>query len=287
MDPKTPNFSAYDFLGYFFPGALAVLLADASIAYHTASNGFSYELLLQRYASRDLGIALPFVIVSYIVGHFLSFVSSISLERYAVWNYGHPSKYLLKMDTGGYFAVVGANKWLSKILRGVMWAFLLPISLLDLVFGTMLRLRANYVTPLDPLLRAAVWRSLNAIVNQCSVENPSQHGKPKDHEFWKLAVHYAVAGSPNHTATLRNYVVLYGFLRTTALVFVMTFWGIAAHAVVLNGGVWKSAVLLAVSAVVCFAAFASFVKFFQRYHEEALFAVTITLARENKMKAAA
>lgn len=284
MDPKAPNFTAYDFLGYFFPGAAAVLCADASIAFHASPYGLTYEALLTRYSNKEIGIALPFVIVSYIAGHFLSFVSSVSLERYAIWMYGHPSKYLLGMDVGGYFAVSGSNRTLSFLLRALMWILILPVSSLDLLFGYIMRLRANYVTPLDPLLRTAVWQSLNFVVSHCGIEKPKELGKPKDHEFWKLAVHYAVDRAPNHGMSLRNYVVLYGFLRTTALVFVMLFWAVAAHMFLLRLEAWTIGIVLFIGAFVCFASFVSFMKFFQRYHEEALLAVTVAVAREKKQE---
>ncbi len=282
MDPKAPNFTPYDFLGYFFPGAFAVLFADAYFWNLGSTAPFNYETLLLRYAGKDLGIALPFIIISYIVGHLLSYASSLSLERYAIWRYGHPSRTLFKMQVGKYLETSGRNSLASKILRIIVWILLLPITLFDWFFGTYAKLRSNYICDFDPLLSNIVFNAVNRIVLLSRIKEPEKCGPPETHDFWKLAVHYAISHSPNHIYTLRNYVVIYGFLRTTAFAFVVIFWVLTLHFIASSYSAMKATAILAVASLICFGTFAAFVKFFQRYHEEALLAATMAVYGDEK-----
>jgi hypothetical protein len=116
MDAKGLSFSAYDFPGYLMPGALLILLFDASYAYHAAPATFDYTALLARYSSKEIGLIFPFIIISYIAGHIVSFLSAVSVERYAIWVYGHPSKYLMQLDVKGIWGVSGSNRTASLVL---------------------------------------------------------------------------------------------------------------------------------------------------------------------------
>ena len=281
MDAKGLSFSAYDFLGYLMPGALLILLMDASFAYHMQPASFSYAAILERYSSKEIGLIFPFIIVAYIVGHIISFLSAISVERYAIWVYGHPSKYLLNIKAGGFWGVAGSNRPASLVLRMLMAAFLLPITCLEFTFGYCLRLRENYVAPFDSLLREAIWTALNRLVRSCGVKNPASHGSAAEHDFAKLAMHHALEVAPNHVFTLRNYVALYGFIRTVCFVMILIFWSLALHGYHMGWGGRLWVYTLGPVGVLCFVVFLSFMKFFQRYYEEALFAVTI-VASERK-----
>jgi hypothetical protein len=150
-----------------------------------------------------------------------------------------------------------------------------------------LGLRKNYIKPFDPLIRAAVWRSINKLVHKC-VKKPRDYGKPADHDFASLAVHYVLEKAPNHIATLRNYVVLYGFLRTNAMLFVFVFWLVVFHLPFVSWP-WYQGFAMSIAVVaLCFGSYAAFVKFFQRYNEDAFFALTICMLDEpNKVSISA
>lgn len=106
MDDKNP-FSIYDFLGYLFPGSLALFIlyvickVDASV---DEVIPFSYvssfmEFLRDKEIQIDIWkVGLPFIVVAYILGHLFSYFSSITVEYMTNRAFGYPSKYLLSHD---------------------------------------------------------------------------------------------------------------------------------------------------------------------------------------------
>ncbi len=106
MDEKNP-FSIYDFLGYLFPGSLALFIlyvickVDASVdnvlpfSYVESFMGF----LRDKNTEIDIWkVGLPFIVVAYILGHLFSYLSSITVEYMTNRAFGYPSKYLLSHD---------------------------------------------------------------------------------------------------------------------------------------------------------------------------------------------
>lgn len=101
MEEKNP-FSLFDFLGYFFPGAFALLILWSSyivcmkdevlpISYITesiayCSNGKTLDIVK---------VAVPFILCAYILGHLISYLSAISVEFFTNKSFGYPSMYLL------------------------------------------------------------------------------------------------------------------------------------------------------------------------------------------------
>jgi hypothetical protein len=255
----------------------------------------SYESLLTRYASKELGLIFPFVILSYTLGHIVSFVSSISVERYALWLYGHPAKNLLHLNSSGFWEVGGSRPLVSVILRLAMFTLLSPISFWELALGWGLSLRKNYVCKFDPLLREAVRVSINKIVRACGVSDPASHGDANQHDLSKLAMHYAIEHMPNHVFTLRNYVALYGYLRSLCFVLVVVCWSTVFHVINWNWnwveiwwvslpyGHWLDAATWIIPpSILAFGLFLAFCKFHTRYHEETLLAITAASAGSAK-----
>ncbi|MFA6712186.1 MAG: hypothetical protein WCS33_05715, partial [Candidatus Caldatribacteriota bacterium] len=38
---------------------------------------------------------MAFVIISYVLGHALNYLSSLTIERYSIWSIGYPSRFIL------------------------------------------------------------------------------------------------------------------------------------------------------------------------------------------------
>jgi hypothetical protein len=49
-------------------------------------------------------------IASYVVGHFVAYLSSITVEKLAIWSYGYPSYFLLYEDCPGFYHKVTSTK---------------------------------------------------------------------------------------------------------------------------------------------------------------------------------
>lgn len=95
MVNKQNPFSLYDFLGYLIPGAL-LIYAFLIIRFINRASKFDVDLLIENLSRVKLENIFPFIIAAYALGHILSYASSITIESYANWKYGYPSKYLLQ-----------------------------------------------------------------------------------------------------------------------------------------------------------------------------------------------
>lgn len=79
------SFSMYEVLGYLMPGSVVVLPL-----YYWASATYPSNAAL---ASDGVMTATAFLVLSFLVGHFLQAVSSGPLERFYLWlSGGHPNK---------------------------------------------------------------------------------------------------------------------------------------------------------------------------------------------------
>lgn len=100
---KNP-FSLYDFLGFVFPGILALTLAyilskDSSA---TSISAF-YNVVRQISLPFSLEETVLITIAAYITGHLAAYISSVTVEKFSIWVYDYPSKYLLDRMPSRYF----------------------------------------------------------------------------------------------------------------------------------------------------------------------------------------
>lgn len=272
MDLKQNPFSLYDFLGYFTPGAIFLYGLMAAYA-HTQPDMSILVYITEKLSFKQPEIYIPFILAAYTIGHFLSFLSSITVERYSIWAFGYPSKYLLGLPHGGYYDIK-KKRGIRKFMRTLVAVLLTPIVVLDWLLGAKAGLRDLYAKELDPFLIATLKRKLEKLmVEHADIKEPSDYGKATDHDFFRYAYHYAVENAPNHLSKMQNYVALYGFLRTLTLLAVVVFWGLIWHAVRNTFPALQITMLLVLSIFVAYVLFMAFVKFYRRFSLEALMAL--------------
>lgn len=274
MDLKQNPFSFYDFLGYFTPGAI-FLYAGLVVYGHAVEPAEPLGVLKNAFAPGNGELYVPFILLAYVIGHFLSFLSSVTVERYSVWTLGYPSKYL----TGDSYPNL-SDLDPPKALRGfghlVGAISLLPVSALDHLLGRLLNVRDLYAKPLDPFLSEVLKHKVIELATEIDVVKLARgKGGMKHHDFFRLAYHYAVEHCPNHLPKMQNYVALYGFLRTLALILVFIFWLAVWHLVRHPLGLGVGATILGATSILAFVAYCAFVKFYRRFTLEALMAISI------------
>ena len=83
---KKNPFSLFDFLGYLFPGALGLFLI------YFISKVESIESITSLYNEvKTIRIPLSFedtilmTIVSYVLGHLVAYISSLTVEQFSIW----------------------------------------------------------------------------------------------------------------------------------------------------------------------------------------------------------
>lgn len=104
LSEKNP-FSLYDFLGYAFPGAFTLYIGAKVI--EKLYGGVPVDSFIvamrgdftQNESLNAIVIDTLLLIASYIIGHVVSFLSSITIEKVTIWYYQFPSQFLLKGKT--------------------------------------------------------------------------------------------------------------------------------------------------------------------------------------------
>lgn len=280
MDAKQNPFSLYDFLGYFTPGAVflygLVAVANRFIGYKL------HELFDdQGFNGGETTVAL--VLLAYILGHSLSFLSSVIVEKFSIWMHGYPSKYLLKSTHYGYLKNSGKDGraedlgCMPKAIRGLVWLFMLPVAVLDKVLGDWLNARNVYVKVLDDGLSQIIRAKSEALIT----DNSDLPGLPDD--FFRFVTHYALVNSEHHITSLKNYVALYGFTRTMTFLCILAFWGSLFVLLFSASESNVMKIILATSIPFSYIYYMAFNKFNRRFTLEAFMALAVNYEMKSKI----
>lgn len=288
MDAKQNPFSLYDFLGYFTPGAVFLYGFVAVI------NRFYDYKLHESFASRGFNsgeTAVALVLLAYILGHALNFLSSVFVEKFSIWMHGYPSKYLLNSNHCGYLKNKGKDgkeedlAGLSKVIRGLVWLFMLPVAVLDKVLGDWLNARNVYVKGLDDGLSPIIRAKIEALLTDNSglTEPPEGYHWSKD-DFFRFVTHYVLVNSEHHISSLKNYVALYGFTRTMTFLGIIAFWGSLFILLISPSESNAMKIIIATSIPFSYIYYMAFNKFNRRFTLEAFMALAVSYEMKAKIK---
>lgn len=226
---KNP-FSLYDFMGYFFPGAFALILiyffVEHKIEIQNVSSLYADVADMFKFRNSEddknftIEICFVFIVVSYIVGHFVAYLSSLTVEHFSKWLYGYPSTFLLYGVTPNHYLDINKNQDISIIVKKYNWRiiiaiFLLPLSLGSIILAKGLGLKHFFIKKLDPYLIRNIQNSYYLLMKKKGLE-----GKMDEHvDYHRFIYHYVYEYQKQHTVKLDNYVALYGFLRSITFIF--------------------------------------------------------------------
>ncbi|MBD0825223.1 hypothetical protein [Aestuariibaculum marinum] len=275
---KQNPFSVYDFLGYLIPGSI-VIYSLLTIDYLKKVERINIDELIKNFSSVKIEGIFLFIILAYTTGHLISFVSSITIEKYANWRYGYPSKYLLGFENQGYWK--SSSNWKELLWRICLFIFLFPCVLFDWIFGQLLGLKSFYTKPLDSFLTDLIKLKTNILLGNLGFRNMSQktkynRGESKKYDFYRILSHYAYENSKQHQIKMNNYIALYGFLRTISLIFnILTIYFIVRFIRFLPITMENILLTLILSAI-SYIAFMAFMKFYRRYTLEGLMIIAIS-----------
>lgn len=289
---KNP-FSVFDFFGYVFPGAFALM----AVFYFVKMEPLDFVTPMSLgevmktvkgwlQVSESIVSCSVFLILSYIVGHLIAYISSITVERFVIWWYGFPSEFLMK-DEGGvwYFFHDGValrrNKnahykreiFRTYTLRVVVSLLLFPIFVPTIVVK-MLGCDSFLVKGLDAYLRDIVLSKRKRLCEHLQLPSPAHYDKV---DYHRVIYHYVYENSGSHRQKMDNYVALYDFLRSMTLIFVCIFMFVGGSAFFADTKVgvyygWSVFGLL----IVTYLFYMSFFKFYRRFTLEALMCLVST-----------
>lgn len=271
---KQHPFSLYDFLGYFTPGAILlylIFIIDAS----KQLDSITIEGVLNLLPSLKIESFILGLILSYSLGHLLSFFSSITVEKYAIWRYGFPSRYLLSMPVSRY-------RDHFKSFHGIFWGtmtfiILLPTTILDFILGLWFGFKQFYVRPVDSELSKVILFKVNQLVEKLGITevNGFQKGGGTNSDFFRIVQHYTYDHSKCHQSKFSNYVALYGFLRTMTLIVNVLSWYFVVHTIITNDFQLHFFITILITSIISYTFFMAYMKFYRRYTLEGFMVLVI------------
>lgn len=291
---KQNPFSFYDFLGYLVPGAIFFILIISILQFGWNEKQYITNFLnlydVFHPDNHKWIELLIFIFASYSLGHVLSYLSSVTIERYFIWRYDYPSNFLLgqNKDRGFIYLNDTKKKTLVRINllnnrfilnvetkelkglshRSLMWRALIsiilfPLLIVDIILGDFLRFRGFYLKKLDNYLNEAIYIKLALLLNKLNL------GESKDNDdcdYHRIIHHYQYEKNKSHQMKFDNYVALYGFLRCMSFLmnifFLILVFCILCYSKFRRPDVY---VILSLFYILSYIFFMGFIKFYRRY----------------------
>lgn len=293
---KQNPFSLYDFLGYVIPGALALMLIGFfSNLEQLSSLTAGYQSALDFFGKTQVKGSMSlleetviFVILAYVTGHIVAYLSSLTVEKFSYWVYGYPSRFLLEEVPSGHYWRVGQcssgdcgfvwpitkEQWLDLIWRILIGLFLWPLSLCTYIFSKKLNVKSFFVKKLDNNLIAAINLKKETLGNKLGISDMNSG------DYHRVIYHYEYEQQEKHHVKMDNYVALYGFLR--AMCFIancVTLWITFKYVIptidLSECFDWALIRIWLVSILTTYIFFMAFIKFYRRFTLESFMCLIV------------
>ncbi|WP_454756635.1 hypothetical protein [Cetobacterium ceti] len=268
-------FSIYDFLGYLVPAIFFTTVLTLISKIQNRNYSFKEINKIFKFTNTiKLESILSLIVIMYVLGHLLSYVSSITIEKYSIRTLGYPSKYLLGLKKEqGYFKIK-ENKVFRFLAYLLNFLFLFPITFWDLILShSFLKMSKIIAKPLE--------KEIQCILKKCICKNLTIKYEIFDFchnskiDFLRIIYHEIVENSERHFPKIQNYVALYGFSRTISLTLnILTFflfYPFISHDISLS----LFLLLIALFSFSSFLMYCSYNKFLRKYNLEILMAYLI------------
>lgn len=282
---KNP-FSIYDFMGYLFPGALTMFfICYVSCGSFDPYNIFNLELLAKAFTldlnvdNCMIGRLVMFVIISYVLGHIVSYLSSLTVEVLFRNMFGYPSGYLLgdsRIKKGtmwkNYFSHMETIEKLSmriavRIVKAILLFILFPISVMNFTLGHFFGINAFVTRPLDNNLKHIINNKTQSLLKQLEA-NVDTNSTPK-WDSHRMILHYVYHNISSSQRKTDNYIALYGFLRCISFIFCIAFDALFVYALTtINFSAqisWKLVAEVIILFFVAYVSYLGFTKFYRKY----------------------
>lgn len=284
---KNP-FSIYDFMGYLFPGMMCYIIIaycfrmDLDMGKISNIENLS-NIVKDSQMEFNLEKSVIIIVIAYILGHIMSYLSSVTIELFAQKVFGYPSEYLLKRRRGknwgemlkGFFASKAHSSnniwiWIKTILRYMMKVFiallLFPITFSTFTFAYFFDINGWIVRPLDGYLKNSLKVKEFRLANRLGINHPDVN---QECDYHRIVMHYVYLNIPSSQRKTDNYIALYGFLRSISFVFCTTFFAFGSYALTTIN--WSEPfdkdmlVVLSLFFILSYICFLGFVKFYRRF----------------------
>lgn len=228
-------------------------------------------------------------IASYVIGHIVAYLSSITVEKLTIWSYGYPSQFLLGNQHPGFYRKDPTKKlsknlakestndttkdakgskgdpigWSQSVVRTLIGFCLLPISL-PAVFIHWCNLDNFIIKKLDDVLVATIRSNQEYLLTFLKI-TPSDPNA----DLHRIVYHYVYEHQNHHAVKLDNYVAIYGFLRALTLIVNCTCMLViikGCHTIDFSNDVdWHYITTILVLAFLTNVFYMGFIKFYRRF----------------------
>lgn len=228
MEEKNP-FSLYDFLGYLFPGIFTILLffivrqsvVNPNYTLFDCLHIHVISAIIQNFTKVNWYVAtVVFVVFSYITGHIIAFLSSITIEYLSCTMFDYPSFFLLGKVTNSPWVNFKNCSGVVKICcRWLVLFFMWPIGLIIFLYPSI----KDYIQkPLPTYLIDGINKKTEMLYNQLRID-VDKNDEEVMKDFHRVIMHYVYLRVPGHKNKADNYIALYGFLRSICFVTMLFF----------------------------------------------------------------
>lgn len=248
---KNP-FSIYDFMGYLFPGIIAFffiqLIWDGSenSIYNILNIESFNEITKKIDESINIETSVICVVLAYILGHIIAYLSSVTVEYFANKTFGYPSEYLMLSTKQSWLILIlryffniskeefkndetKKQMFLRLIKKDFLWRYvigrllwrmiicmiLFPISFMTFSFGFIFGINRFVTRPLDDYLIDGIKNKYSNLISKIGISHSEDELKC---DFHRLIMHYVYYNLPVCQNKTDNYISLYGFLRSICFI---------------------------------------------------------------------
>jgi hypothetical protein len=191
-------YSVYDLLGYLIPGLLSILgtslIFDNDFSTGHLTVGFWKSINIDAFSLNHI---VPLLIIAYLTGHLLSYLSAMTVEKFSIWSIGYPTEYLLnnlknKQNKKSLFKFEFLKKYFTPdkkpnffiyVLRSLLLFLLLPLFLPLSIASLLLNMHITIKKPIDRYLASY---SMMKIKIYYKNENFKLKNKQKKKSFFKF-----------------------------------------------------------------------------------------------------
>ena len=188
---KNP-FSTFDFLGYFIPGAFAIGLM------YILSNGFQFdkslmppsiETLREMLLLHEGYVIFMLIFSSYIIGHLISYLSSVTVELFYIWCYGYTTDYLLlnHSDQDNILkSEFGATRFIWHIIICII---VLPLFICHFIVEIILNIKPFLSKRINDEMRKCLIKRINKLARKVGYEREIKMEDSSTSDIHRLVMH--------------------------------------------------------------------------------------------------
>ena len=282
FDIEKSRFSFFDLFAYIIPGAIGIMILlifkniwsvadpNVSVWVEKISEGINAK-------SVSFIDSVWFILFAYILGHIISFLSSISNEAYSHWRYKYPSDFLMLRSPLQQqpARIINGNslntpyECLTLLLQVLISVIILPVSLLEIVLGELLKCKYYYLKPLDKVYTEVIDKRISRLMVLLHLaegqEFKDENGSVVvESDFHRIAYHYEKDKLAAHKQIFDGYIALYDFQRALSLIFVFAFWGYLGFIVSNSFYSYETILIGVILFVLPYLFFIIFMKFYRR-----------------------